>query len=261
MALEGNPEFREALADIARRTGAWILLGAPSFRGEGGDRRYYNSVYLIDPSGNIAGRYDKIYSLPFAERRFALVELIAATRQRRLLAGKYYHPPHPGGYRRRVRPLGAFICYEAGIPALAGSLARSGARFFANISNDAWFGDSAESLQQISLLQVRCAEFGVPAVRSSGWGAAALVDRTGRLVSATGIGGETVLGAVIDVPRAGPRRTRGSRGGSKSPARSCCSAPSSAGGGILLTKCRGRDSFAASGIVRGVISWTIPDRA
>jgi apolipoprotein N-acyltransferase len=206
MALEGNPEFRQALTDIARQTGAWILLGAPSFRGDGGDRRYYNSVYLIDPSGNIAGRYDKIYLLPFAERRFALLELMSEHDSGLYTRGENITPlvmGGPGGEGGAGVPIGAFICYEAGIPSLAGSLARRGARFFANISNDAWFGESAESLQQIAMLQVRCAEFGVPAVRSSGWGVAAVVDRRGRVVSSTDIGGETSLRAEISVSAGG----------------------------------------------------------
>lgn len=203
--MEGNPAFREALRDIAQRTGAWILLGSPSFRGDGDNRRYYNSVYLVDPSGNIAGRYDKIHLLPFAERRYAWMELLADYDSGLYAPGAALPLPVirdvTGGADIVI---GVFICYEAGIPALAGGQARRGARLFANISNDAWFGESSESLQQITLLQLRCAEFGVPGVRSSGYGAAAAVDRYGRVILSTGVDGETILSAPVAVPRGGP---------------------------------------------------------
>lgn len=202
--LEANQAFREFVRDIAQRTCSWILLGAPSFRDNAGKRCYYNSVYLIDPAGNITGRYDKIHLLPFAERRYAWMELLAEYDSPLYESGEAAVPlvVHPGNGIPDI-PAGAIICYEAGIPSLAGAYARRGARLIANISNDAWFGESSESLQQVTLLQLRCAELGIPAVRSSGYGTAAVIDRLGRVTGITGISGEAILRATIDLSTGG----------------------------------------------------------
>src|SRR5262249_53491123 len=62
---EPSPQ-RDALLAALRDVDADVILGAPSYHhGERGIR-YRNSVYLIH-RGTVAGRYDKMHLVPFAE--------------------------------------------------------------------------------------------------------------------------------------------------------------------------------------------------
>jgi predicted amidohydrolase len=47
-------------ADLARDLGAWILLGSLAIKA--GPERIFNRGYLLDPTGAVAARYDKISS-------------------------------------------------------------------------------------------------------------------------------------------------------------------------------------------------------
>jgi len=51
------PRFQAVAADLDK----WILLGSIAVKGEGGDERLFNRSFLIDASGNIAARYNKIH--------------------------------------------------------------------------------------------------------------------------------------------------------------------------------------------------------
>src|SRR5947209_14410094 len=64
---ELNHPVLAALREIAEETGVWLLIGSLAvdlLREAGtaeGERRLANRSYLIDPSGAIVARYDKIY--------------------------------------------------------------------------------------------------------------------------------------------------------------------------------------------------------
>ncbi len=48
-------------AELAREHGAWILLGSLAILSEAGDGRIFNRAFLLDPTGAVAARYDKIH--------------------------------------------------------------------------------------------------------------------------------------------------------------------------------------------------------
>jgi predicted amidohydrolase len=49
----------QAFTDLARERRAWLLLGSLGVRAP--DGRIFNRTYLLDPSGAVAARYDKIH--------------------------------------------------------------------------------------------------------------------------------------------------------------------------------------------------------
>lgn len=63
--LQHAPE-RRAVLDVTRDIGADLILGGPHYGYSFTAVHYYNSVFLIR-KGKIAGRYDKLFLLPFAE--------------------------------------------------------------------------------------------------------------------------------------------------------------------------------------------------
>ncbi|MEP0234758.1 apolipoprotein N-acyltransferase [Roseibium sp.] len=169
---------------------AGVVEGRSSFvtgaiRGEeaGGQTEYFNSVYLFDSDGTVQDVYDKVHLVPFGEY-LPLEDLLNTLGLRALVTA-------PGAFQAgfRGRPLTlssgtAFlplICYEAIFPGLASA---EGPRpdFLLNVTNDAWFGDTAGPYQHVSQSAIRAIEQGLPLVRAANTGVSAVFDAKGREV-------------------------------------------------------------------------------
>jgi len=59
--LEQDDPTLAALQSDAARLGVWILLGSIGLKTEDADARFANRSFLIDPSGAVVSRYDKIH--------------------------------------------------------------------------------------------------------------------------------------------------------------------------------------------------------
>lgn len=171
--LEEPSPQRDALLAALRDLDADVILGAPSYHhGERGIR-YRNSVYLIH-RGTVAGRYDKMHLVPFAE-------------------GSYEAGVHPYSLRTDTGLVGPFVCFEAMYPELVRRLVVGGATLLANVSNDAWFGAGAPARQHLDMARLRAVEERRWLLRATTTGISAIVDPTGRLVAATDVGTPAVL--------------------------------------------------------------------
>jgi apolipoprotein N-acyltransferase len=77
-------------------------------------------------------------------------------------------------------PFGTVICYEIIFPELFRGFVVHGARFMANITNDAWFGETSGPWQHLGTLPLRAVEHRVAIARAANTGVSAFVDPTGR---------------------------------------------------------------------------------
>jgi apolipoprotein N-acyltransferase len=195
-----------ALAAIAEMLapGRVLITGAASLAEPvvpGRGLRAYNSVYVIDHTGTILQRYDKLHLVPFGEflpfqdalERLGLTELTKV--QGGFLAGDR---------RRKIALPGApdvlmLICYEVIFP---GEAVPPGERpdWLLNVTNDAWFGISSGPYQHFQQARVRAIEEGLPLVRAANDGISAVVDPVGRIIASLPLGNEGVLDS--DLPRA-----------------------------------------------------------
>ena len=95
---EANHPVLAALREVARETGAWLLLGSLAVdisREPGvseGERRLANRSYLIDAAGAVVARYDKIHMFD--------VDLAGGESYRESNA---FRPGEPGGAGPRPR--------------------------------------------------------------------------------------------------------------------------------------------------------------
>jgi deaminated glutathione amidase len=117
------PEDRHPMVsgfrDLARETGAWLLLGSVVVREAGPDDRLVNRSILIAPDGEIVQRYDKIHMFDVSLEDGESYRESAAFRpgQKAVVA------PLPWGL------LGMTVCYDLRFPHLFRALAQGGARF------------------------------------------------------------------------------------------------------------------------------------
>ncbi|MEZ4241514.1 MAG: apolipoprotein N-acyltransferase [Myxococcota bacterium] len=179
---------RELLAAEAKRGGFELAVG-------GGTRirvpdpemgedqvQVFNSVYFFDAEGRVEAHYDKMVPLPFGEylpfgRYFPDVA-------RALNIGDFRAGDHPVMFHSAKAGLVATpICYEAILPTTC-RLFRD-ADLLVVVTNDAWFGDTANPHQHAMLAATRAMELGIPMVRSAYTGVSFVVDPAGRWTAET----------------------------------------------------------------------------
>jgi apolipoprotein N-acyltransferase len=195
----------DALAQIAALLARRTVLITGAVRAAGmapsGSVRAYNSVYVIDRDGSIAGIYDKVHLVPFGEylpfadflEGFGLLSLTKM----------------PGGFldgdRRRLMTVpGApsmlpLICYEVIFPDEAvPRTERPG--WLLNLTNDGWFGISTGPYQHFQQARVLAIAEGLPLVRAANTGISAVVDPLGRIIKDLPLGTEGVLDSALPQP-------------------------------------------------------------
>ena len=174
-----DPIFRNAMENMARQTHAMVIVNAIVPLDAAGNT-ITNSAFTLDPDGREVSRYDKIHLVPFGEyvpgwALPGLVRKITSDVGNFIPGSSYPVAQSPGG------GIGVFICYEAIIPQLARKLVAGGAGVLVNISNDAWYGDSAAAYQHLEMARLRAIENHRYLLRATNNGLTTLIDPYGRV--------------------------------------------------------------------------------
>lgn len=175
-----DPIFRNAMENMARQTHAFVIANTIIPLDAKGDT-ITNSAFTLDPEGREVSRYDKIHLVPFGEyvpgwALPGLVHKITSDVGNFVPGSSYSVAKSPGG------GIGVFICYEAIIPQLARQLVAGGAGVLVNISNDAWYGDSAAAYQHLEMARLRAIENHRYLLRATNNGLTTLIDPYGRVL-------------------------------------------------------------------------------
>ena len=178
-------DFRRRMESIATSAGAYFLFGFVDFRPRSNgdaERDPYNSVAMLSPDGQGISQYDKIHLVPFGEyipykSLFFFVDKVSTE------AGNF----KPGN-RVVVTPLdnqhsvGTFVCYEAVVSDLVRQFARDGSQLLVNVTNDAWFGESAAPFQHLAMTRMRAIENHRYLLRAANNGISAIISPNGHVV-------------------------------------------------------------------------------
>ncbi len=145
--------------------------------------REYNAVALLPRDRSPWQIHHKIHLVPFGEyipfrKSFPLFAWIAGD----LVPGDFF-----AGTSRTLLDLkepavliGPLICFEDTLDDLVRRFARDGARLLVNVTNDAWFLESAGSHQHFVNARLRAVENRLPIVRAANTGVTAVIDPWGR---------------------------------------------------------------------------------
>lgn len=173
--------FTTAVQNLARAAQAEVITNTITFQG-GDERLPRNSAVVLDPQGNAVLRYDKIHLVPFGEYVPAWVQIFGAGKITSQV-GDFVPGAH---FESAATPQGRaaiFICYEAIFPQLVRKLADRQAGVLVNISNDAWYGDSAARFQHLMMARFRAIENHRFLLRSTNDGVTCVVDPYGRVIA------------------------------------------------------------------------------
>ncbi len=186
-AMEEPDVARLVPARFARGIGVPVLFGAVIVKDVDDARRYvlYNSALLTDHQGQVVGRFDKqklvMFSeeMPFGEELPILYEW--SPNSGKFVAGKLNDPLTVGEHQ-----IATVICYEDIIPGFVNRIVNNGdPDLIANLTNDAWFGDTTEPWIHLAAATLRAVEHRRYLVRSTNSGVSAIVDPVGRVVAHT----------------------------------------------------------------------------
>jgi len=181
-----DQEMYRAITNLVVSHNVWMIFGADDVQTvvqspQVVDTKYFNSSFLLNPKGEVAGIYRKRRLVIFGE----YVPLS------RWLPFMKYLTPISGGFTPGDRPVpfrlskgattSVLICFEDVFPHLAREYATDETDFLLNLTNNGWFGESAAQWQHAATAVFRAVENGLPLVRCANNGLTCWVDSTGRL--------------------------------------------------------------------------------
>ncbi len=155
---------------------------------KGPDRYPYNTAIMMDAAGNATGSYDKVFLMMFGEY-VPFYDQIPWFTEIFPEASNFSRGSEPASFPLHAAAgdfkLGPLICYEDILPSFARRVAKLGPNAFVNITNDAWFGRTAEPYQHLALAVFRAVEHRLEMVRAVNTGVSAHIDAAGRVLQAT----------------------------------------------------------------------------
>lgn len=204
-------ESKDALQLIAELlpASATLLTGAIRFETVGHTasgqekRNIFNSIYVMDHEAKILSVYDKIHLVPFGEYLpfQQMLEAIGLEQLTRLRGG-FAAGPGPRFLKAPGVPdFSPLICYEI---IFSGAVNEGTVRstWLLNVTNDAWFGQSAGPHQHFHQARVRAVEEGLPLVRAANTGISAIVDPYGRVLHKLSLNTQGVIDGDLPKPLA-----------------------------------------------------------
>ncbi|MDH5764286.1 MAG: apolipoprotein N-acyltransferase, partial [Nitrospinota bacterium] len=187
-------EGTEYVLDVVRDSRTPLLLGSPAIEQQArdsstmgpGTNHLYNSAFLVSAEGVPQGRYDKIHLVPFGE--FVPMRSVLFFIDKLVVGiGDFNRGEGAKLFEEQDHKFAVSICFEIIFPDLVRQPVKQGANYLVNITNDAWFGQSAASYQHMSMVAMRAVENRVPIVRAANTGISGSIDAYGRIIDATSI--------------------------------------------------------------------------
>lgn len=200
--LDTDADARAAIRQAAG-PGTQVLAGSVRFDAQGRPR---NSLMVLDPGGDgpPLAVYDKWHLVPFGEYQPDWLPVPI-----QIVPGGGF-APGPGPRTLSLPglpPVGPLICYEAIFQAQVADEADRPA-WLANVTNDAWFGNSTGPRQHLAAARMRAVEEGLPLARAANTGISAVFDAHGHEITRLGLMRSGVLVAALPPPLPTPLAAR-----------------------------------------------------
>jgi apolipoprotein N-acyltransferase len=160
-----------------------------------GGNDYRNSIVVTAGPGPAVAIYDKWKLVPFGEYmpKWIPVKITPDVLGSGFTPGSGPKTLHVMG----LPPVGALICYEA---IFSGEIVNERDRpdWLVNVTDDAWFGDSAGPRQHFADVRLRAVEEGLPLARAANSGISAMIDAFGRVTARLPLDAQGIL--VVGLP-------------------------------------------------------------
>ena len=179
--LHNVREYIEKLERSASHNDSIVLVGLPTRNLDTG--AYFNSLVLLGGEQQV---YNKRHLVPFGEYLplKSLLELPLDVLRIPIADFTPGATDRPPLFQADGFSIGLSICYEA---VFGAEVIRTlpEADVLVNVSNDAWFGDSASPHQHLQMAQMRAIETGRYLLRATNTGISAIIDEKGKIIGKT----------------------------------------------------------------------------
>lgn len=153
----------------------------------------YNAAFYFSPKKKLPKRYEKQTLVPIGEYiPWQWLTVIA----KKLHIQSFYTPGKLSKVFFEHYPIGISICVEETYPEVIRKFRLNGAKYFVNITNDAWFPRSRLPKQHFLHGTLRGVENGVPTLRACNTGVTASIDCFGRVINQINSQKENFSGAI-----------------------------------------------------------------
>ncbi|MGE3973970.1 MAG: apolipoprotein N-acyltransferase [Bdellovibrionales bacterium] len=171
--------YNKKLNFFLKETGIPIMVGAYSEPPP--DRGTRNSVFLLDPQGEILGSYDKTLLLAFGEYlpggdRFPILYKWLP------FVSHFYAGHGPSIIKLGDLHFGIQVCYEGLYPWFTTELVNLKTQIIFNATNDSWFGKNFEPQQHLYMTAARAIEYRRPLIRTTNTGITTAVLPSGQFL-------------------------------------------------------------------------------
>lgn len=176
---------------------AFLISGALLY--DRTDKTFTNSIITLNKDAELVSRYDKFHLVPFGEYiPFQnWIPLEPVTRFQGFERG-----PGPQTLSFEESTLPAFsplVCYEILFPGRVRDI-YSDSDFIVNVTNDAWYGDSAGPHQHFLKARFRAIEERRPVIRVANTGITGIIDPKGNILMQTDVFTENIVNGALPLP-------------------------------------------------------------
>lgn len=190
---ESITEVRGTPADPFPDAAVPVIYGGLSYRPvEAGQMpKRFNTGFAIDQHGEVRGFYEKRVLMPFGEY-MPFAGIFPALKELSPQTADFTAGDHLDPIALTVNSTGAppvelkaalLICYEDLVPAISREGIVRGANLLVNLTNDAWYGDTAAPFEHHLLAMFRAIETKRYLLRVTNTGYTAVVDPLGKTVA------------------------------------------------------------------------------
>jgi len=194
--FQDSKEYQPFVLDIPKKTNTFLLFGTPSYKIQKGEVNHFNSAYLVSPSGELVGKYDKIHLVPFGEY-VPMQDLLFFIGSLGEGIGDFKPGKEIFNFSLPQGKFGVLICFEIIFPDLCRRFVKRGANFLVTITNDAWFGRTSAPYQHFSMATFRAVENRVFVARAANTGITGFIDPRGKILKGGGIFTEESMNGTI----------------------------------------------------------------
>ena len=192
-----------AINQFVRSNHVWLVLNGDDAKVQPSVTNYFNSAFLIGPDGHLRQIYHKRQLVIFGEY-VPLATWLPFLKWLTPITGGWTPGDQPATFEleRRLAPPPAgtiqitsdpaareaatvhcapLICFEDTFPGTVRDSAQPDEDLLVNLTNDGWFGESAEQWQHLANAVFRAVENGLPLLRCANNGVTCLINGHGRL--------------------------------------------------------------------------------
>lgn len=188
-----NPDAADRIHDAARRVGVPILVGTVLQQGDG---TTLNSAIVWDPVEGPGQQHVKRQLVPFGEY-LPLRGIVTALSSYADQAGNFVAGTGNGVVDLNGVPIAVATCYEVAFDDLVAESVQSGAQLITVPTNNATFGRTDMTYQQLAMSRIRAVEHGRSVLVAATSGVSAIIEPDGSVQQQTAIfTADMLVGAV-----------------------------------------------------------------